>query len=769
MKLILTQKRGLLIEHLLAHPTLRRYLRGSNRLADPSLIEGVSAKSFDTAMAESVDPQRMVATALLSDDDALLQIAAAWAGEPDRIPARPSKPASAASPRRTPRRPDRSAPDLPARSPTAPEPVAVVELPYVVEIPEEAQAVEPEPIVEADGYVRWTAERARLCRRITQLENEVVRLQATLPTRNEKRRQNRQRGDLLRTRELLDELNATLDALREERDELLVIRHGLEEQLDEAEEARLRDQRKARQLESQLGSTEGRAGYLQRTVERDLEVLQTERAQLFPGPELTRISRRIESLEQLRATLVEAFPPPAEPVPPRRLLVGRQTLSVAVDPLGGGEEIGGSAILVEAGGRRILIDVGMHPDGRGPRRIDEIMDGRPLDAIVLTHAHNDHAGFVPAIVDRFRSTPIYCSAATAHLLPTMWADSAKVMERAFEEAVESDRVPPPHYGRAEVEQAEGQIQPRPYDRRFNVGDLGLTLFQAGHILGAAGLIVEAGDKRVVITGDISGPDEHYLSVEPTHLPSGLVREADLLVIETTYCHENHANRGLQKGGLIETVRSVVERRGRVLIPAFGLGRSQEVVMILAEQLSEVDVLVDGLAREISTIYEEVGAEAGKPVRILDGRVRPVQNRFREIQSFHSGVIVTTSGMLTGGPSVQWAQEILPDERAALLLCGYQDEEAPGRRLEDLASNRSGSRTITLPDQEFGTVEVPVKADVRRYILSAHADQRGLVDIVSMVGPKATMLVHGVPRRQAVFRALLQSRGTNVVPTERVEL
>jgi hypothetical protein len=144
MKLILTQKRQLLIEHLLSHPALRRYLRASTRIADPGLIGDVSAESFETALSESVDPQRMVATALLSDDDALAQIAAAWAGEPDRIPEGPSKAAQAISPRRTPHRLGRRAPDVPARPPTTPEPLAVVELPAVVETPVEPQPVELE-------------------------------------------------------------------------------------------------------------------------------------------------------------------------------------------------------------------------------------------------------------------------------------------------------------------------------------------------------------------------------------------------------------------------------------------------------------------------------------------------------------------------------------------------------------------------------------------------------------------------------------------------
>ncbi len=721
-------------------------------------------------MIGSVDPQRMVATALISEDDALANVAAAWAVEPDRIPIGPSRAARTnSSPKQTSRGRHPQTPEDKAMPPSGIEPNPT--LPEDLEEPDEDETGEPEAEVTevTKEEVDWSSERAQLLRRITKLESEIDRLQASLPSRSEKRRQNRQRGELKRTLVERQTLSVTLEALREERDELLQIRHDLEEQLDEAEEARLRDQRKAQHLETQLVSIEGRAGYLQRMVEKDLEGLVAERAQLSPGPGLTRTSKKIETLGKLQEALLAAFPPQGEPEPPRRLVVRRQTLAVVVNPLGGGEEIGGSAILVEAGGRRIVVDVGLHPDGRGPLLIHEILDGRPLDAIVITHAHNDHAGFVPAIVNRFRNTPIFCSAATAQLLPTMWADSAKVMERAFEEAIESDRLIPPHYGRVDVEDAESRIQPQSFDRRFNVGDLGLTLFRAGHILGAAGLVVEAGDKRVVITGDISGPDENYLSVEPTRLPSGLVRDADLLVIETTYCDKDHANRRHQESGLIETVRSVVERRGRVLIPAFGLGRSQEVVMILAEQLPEVDVLVDGMAREVSRIYELIGAQAGKSVQILGGRVRPVQNRFREMQSFHSGVIVSASGMLTGGPSVKWAQEILPDDRAALLLCGYQDEEAPGRRLEELASGTAGSRTLTLPDQEFGTIDVPVKADVRKYLLSAHADQRGLADIVSVVGPKATMLVHGEPRRQAVFRALLRGKGVKVVPTKRVEL
>ena len=388
-----------------------------------------------------------------------------------------------------------------------------------------------------------------------------------------------------------------------------------------------------------------------------------------------------------------------------------------------------------------------------------------MDALIITHAHNDHAGYVPALVSKFPRIKVICSDATQHLLPTMWADSAKVMNRSFSEAAEGETVMPPLYGEAEAEAAVEVLEAHSCHRAFTIGDLHFTLFPAGHILGAVGVVIEGGNHKVVVTGDISGLEDHYLSVESAYIPKGLVAGADLLVIETTYCDSEHRSRREQEQGLVETVRSVVERRGRVLIPAFGLGRAQEVVMILTQRLPDVNVLVDGLAKDISRVYEAIAKDAGHSLSILEGRVQPVLNRSRELRSFNTGVIVASSGMLTGGPSVAWAKSILPDERAALLLCGYQDEEAPGRRLEPLADGWRGQRTLSLPDED-GWIEVPVHSEVGKYGLSAHADKAGLIDIIERVQPQNTMLVHGYPKNQEPFRSELHRKHIRTVPTER---
>ena len=151
------------------------------------------------------------------------------------------------------------------------------------------------------------------------------------------------------------------------------------------------------------------------------------------------------------------------------------------------------------------------------------------------------------------------------------------------------------------------------------------------------------------------------------------------MIETTYCDSIHRDRGQEGDDLVRQAGEVLDAGGRILIPAFGLGRAQEVALLLGERLPDVDVLVDGLARDISELYARNGAP-----EVLRGRVRKVEHRVREIAGFREGVIITTSGMLTGGAAIPWAQAVLPEPDSALFLCGHQDEEAPGRDLQELA-------------------------------------------------------------------------------------
>jgi Cft2 family RNA processing exonuclease len=680
--------------------------------------------------------------------------------------------------------------------------VAVAAAPYLKgELPLPTMAAAPvhqttsaEPDQELRRKVRESDERAKSLRRDLrglQKEAEELRRQLSAATDRaeraeanvtELRRQlpSRQERDALasassqyeRTAELQRRLNRERSARRAESRQLHELVSEAEAALARTQERLDAETRGRRRLEADLGDAAGRARRLVPLAEREAAALRRGAHSMPDGQDKTRQLRRAKQLEALSTSLRELYRLDMDGSPEtgadmtgdnrarqRGATAQVRPRDLTVTPLGGANHIGGSALLVQAGSTRVLVDAGLKPQAHisrpGPDHIEEAVRER-IDALVVTHAHADHAGFVPWVVEQQRRTQVLCSPETTALLPTVWADSVRVMRTDADAASSRDDHIEPPYGDAEVEQAEGALVPTGYGRTVTVGDLELTLFRAGHILGAAGVVIRAGEQRIVITGDID--DRGQASVGPAQIPPRLASGADLLVIETTYCDSTHRDRGKEGEDLIRQAEEVLDAGGRILIPAFGLGRAQEIALLLGDRLPDVDVLVDGLARDISDLYARNGAP-----EVLRGHVRKVVHREREITGFREGVIITTSGMLTGGAAIPWAQAVLTEADSALFLCGHQDEEAPGHELQELAdADPERPRQVHLRDEHSRPVSVEVAASVHMYNLSAHADRNGLKSIVSEVRPQAVMLVHGEPGPQALFRAQLNVAGYTVV-------
>lgn len=422
--------------------------------------------------------------------------------------------------------------------------------------------------------------------------------------------------------------------------------------------------------------------------------------------------------------------------------------------LGGGTEIGGSCVLIEAGSTRILVDAGLRQAGPGgqvaPPGLVDLSPG-PLDAVVVTHAHNDHAGYVPELLRDRGPFPIVTTPVTAELLPTMWTDTAKVAR-----GLGSARPPGAgvSYGREEVRAASAALVPLGVGTERIIGDLAVELFPAGHVVGAAGVVVRAGEYRAVITGDVA--DFAQASVGACEIPQS-ARGADLLVVESTCCDQLLGHRDHTVKRMLDTVDRVCSGGGRVLVPAMSLGRAQEVALILRHGLPEVPVLVDGMARTIAELVGQATAGTDRPVRVLGDNVRGVvgSQRTRLVETFRGGVVISPASSMSGGPVVEWARTVLPDPRSAVLVAGRQDEESPGGRLAGLVNG--GNRRFVLQGRSW-TEEVDVRARMADTRLSAHADQQGLLRIVEEIGARRVRLVHGFPKQQHSFGKLLTGRG-----------
>jgi len=416
--------------------------------------------------------------------------------------------------------------------------------------------------------------------------------------------------------------------------------------------------------------------------------------------------------------------------------------------LGGAREVGGSCSLLTVSGKHILIDCGirMNPEDKKDT-VPNIASIDRLDLILLTHAHMDHSGALPVIHSRFPDVPIYCTGATHRLIELLLSDAVRIMEI---ENVKNESETP-LYDKALVEKTLDKIRIAPFSEWITptgFDNIKIHFHPAGHILGAASIFMDTPEGMIMFAGDISVTNQ----ITVQGIPTCPVRP-DIIVMEATYGDRMHVKkRKDEERNLAQAVGDVITGKGSVLIPAFAVGRSQEVILILKNYqknnlIPRFPVYVDGMVRSVCDIYESMFfLLAPQLQRYIKNSRRPVffdsdegiiKVTGRKMRDIIPGdkpcCIISSSGMLSGGASPVYAKKLINREENAIFLTGYQDEESPGRKLLNL----NQGELIEIEGEKL-----TARCRVSQYNLSAHADSNQINQIISYLNPRSVILVHG---------------------------
>ncbi len=388
--------------------------------------------------------------------------------------------------------------------------------------------------------------------------------------------------------------------------------------------------------------------------------------------------------------------------------------------LGGASEIGSLGLVIRDQGRTLLFDYGMTPT-------DPPTYPRPaptnLDVAFLSHAHLDHSGMTP-VLSRLPKTRIVATPVTIAVADLLTRDALKVAR------MEGFLAP---YNVQDVQSLHARFTALDRHATFRHHGIEVELTPAGHIPGAS-MMLYRGQKDVLFTGD--------LQTIPTHLVGGAEPVlCDVLVTESTYAGRDHPDRKETERRFRHRIAETVERGGKVIVPAFAVGRAQEVLMALAA--SGFEIYLDGMARTVNEIYlgaPDYLADARRFRRALEGVhvVRGPTERRKALRE--ADVVVTTGGMLDGGPVLYYIGELYRDAKSSIFLTGYQVEGSNGRQLMD-------EGTLTIDD-----ATVHPACEVEKFDFSAHAGHSELVRFIKETRAQTVVLMHG-DHREALRDAL----------------
>jgi Cft2 family RNA processing exonuclease len=446
-------------------------------------------------------------------------------------------------------------------------------------------------------------------------------------------------------------------------------------------------------------------------------------------------------------------------------------------------EIGANSYYLEIGGHRLVLDCGMHPKNTGEDALPYLkaIAGRDIEAILISHAHQDHIGTLPLIMRRFPSARVFMTEATAEVGSVLLHNSVNVMTRQREEVGEASY---PLFTHRETDRASERWRRCPLRQRISIAGerapqrereaLTFEFFEAGHVLGSVGILVRAEGKTVFYTGDVNFDDQ-------TIMQAAVFTEekVDVLIMECT--RGDHAKpggwtRAGEERRFAEALESAFERGACVLIPVFALGKTQEILAMLYKfrrhrLLPEFPIYIGGLSSKFTDIYDrrahttrrqlprlQLMREAA-PFILNDESVRDAPLRARRAYVLSSGMMIpnTLSNVL--------GRRLIENPQHSIFFVGYANPESPAGLLREAGKGGEVALDPDKPPQR-------VRCNIEQFQFSAHATREGLIEYARKISTRKIVLVHGDPPAVEWMRATLAAELPNtdvIIPTPGQEI
>ena len=414
-------------------------------------------------------------------------------------------------------------------------------------------------------------------------------------------------------------------------------------------------------------------------------------------------------------------------------------------------EIGANSYVLRTKGKTFILDSGMHPKEEGIAAIPDftLVPEGTVDAIIVTHAHQDHLGSLPYLTRREQKARVFMTEATAKIADVMLHNSVNVMTRQREEHNIENYPLFTHRG---VEFSRQAWQPCLARKRLGLdgersdddSEPTFEFYDAGHILGAAGVMIRSEGKNIFYTGDVNF--ENQTLIKGADFPE---KDVDVLIMETTRGDSPLPpgfSRANEEERLARAIREAFERGGSVTIPVFALGKTQELLAMLWRMrikglLAPVPIYIGGLSTKLSNLYDAFSQSSQRsfPELQLLQEMAPYVLSGNEVQTMHPRkkcIFAISSGMMTENTlSNIFARRVLGDENQSLLFVGYSDPDSPAGRIRKA---RTGDEVVLDPKMP----PIKLRCHIEEFSFSAHASRESLLNYAVALRPKKIVLVHG---------------------------